>query len=107
MNVHLRKRQLRVNDLTQDLSDGIMLIQLVEVLTGQQCMMNYNKAPRMDIQKVENVAIALQFIGNFTKVNVNPKGTILYQNFILQNFFLIFIFIFLFFVELFWGMENY
>lgn len=63
-----------MNDVTSDFADGLLLIQLVEVLSNQSCPLKYNKAPRMVIQQVENVSVALQFINRFTKVNVNPQG---------------------------------
>ena len=63
-----------MNDVTKDLGDGLLLIQLVEVLSEQPCPLKYNRAPRLAIQKVENVAVALQFVNRFTKVNINPQG---------------------------------
>lgn len=70
----MRKRDQRVNDVTCDFSDGLLLISLIEVLSNQQCTMKYNRNPKLEIQKVENVSVAINFINLFTKVNINPKG---------------------------------
>ncbi|BFZ59316.1 alpha-actinin [Saitoella coloradoensis] len=50
-----------VEDLSKDLSDGIRLIQLLEII-GDESLGRYNKLARMRVQKAENVAKALDFI---------------------------------------------
>lgn len=63
-----------MNDVTKDFSDGLLLISLVEILSNQPCTMKYNRNPKLEIQKVENVSVAISFINLFTRVNVNAKG---------------------------------
>ena len=50
-----------VVDLSTDLSDGIILIKLLEILSGKS-LGKYCKNPRIPIQKKENLAIAFEFI---------------------------------------------
>ncbi|CAG8518171.1 11207_t:CDS:10 [Ambispora leptoticha] len=50
-----------IRDLNEDFSDGVRLIQLLEII-GDTSFGKYNKKPRMRIQKVENVNMALEFI---------------------------------------------
>ncbi|KAJ1653723.1 alpha-actinin [Dispira simplex] len=50
-----------VEDLARDLSDGTVLIQLLEII-GDTPLGNYNRNPRLRIQKVENANKALDFV---------------------------------------------
>ncbi|CAG8523462.1 20079_t:CDS:10, partial [Racocetra fulgida] len=50
-----------ITDLTQAMSDGVRLIQLLEII-GDYSFSKYNKNPKLRIQKVENVNKALEFI---------------------------------------------
>ena len=60
-NTHLVERQININDLQHDLQDGIILINLLEILTrdkvGQYC-----KAPKMRVQKLSNLATSLSYL---------------------------------------------
>ena len=60
-NEHLRKQGQSIDDLAVDLSDGIKLIILLEVLS-QKSLGRYNKKPKMRAQKLENAQTALNFI---------------------------------------------
>ncbi|KZP18900.1 hypothetical protein FIBSPDRAFT_791288 [Athelia psychrophila] len=63
--------------LVQDLSDGVRLIQLMEIM-GDTSLGRYNKAPRMRIQKAENVNKALEFITSrgVKLTNIGPEDII-------------------------------
>ncbi|KIK94047.1 hypothetical protein PAXRUDRAFT_478545 [Paxillus rubicundulus Ve08.2h10] len=50
-----------MHSLVHDLSDGVRLIQLMEIM-GDTSLGRYNKNPRMRVQKAENVNKALEFI---------------------------------------------
>ncbi|KAI5452339.1 alpha-actinin [Naganishia albida] len=50
-----------MNDLVQDLSDGVKLIQLLEIMSGTP-LGRYNPKPKMRVQKAENAKKALDFI---------------------------------------------
>ena len=60
-NEHLKQKLLKIEDLTTDLSDGVKMIVLLELLS-QQKLGRYNKKPRVHAQKMENVEKALDFI---------------------------------------------
>ena len=73
MNAHLRKINIRIEDIL-DVTDGVVLIKLIEVLTGQPCKVKYHPAPTKLIQKTENVTIALTFLNQFVRTNIEPSG---------------------------------
>nr|CAG8587834.1 2247_t:CDS:10 [Entrophospora candida] len=50
-----------IEDLYRDVSDGVRLIELLEII-GDLSFGRYNKKPKLRIQKVENVNKALEFI---------------------------------------------
>jgi hypothetical protein len=64
INFHLKKRELKIEKF-EDLSDGIGLINLYEILFDQN-IGRYNKKTRMRIQKIENCHIFL--------LNMNKRG---------------------------------
>jgi len=66
-----------MSNLSQDLSDGTNLIQLMEIM-GDASLGRYNRTPRMRVQKAENVNKALQFIQSrgVTLTNIGPEDVI-------------------------------
>jgi filamin len=60
-NSFLRYRALKINELDQDLTDGVLLISLLEILSDKS-LGKYNKTPKMKPQKLENISAALKFI---------------------------------------------
>ena len=52
---------MEIKDLETDFEDGLKLLALLEVLSSKN-VGRYNKRPKMAVQKLENVAIALKFI---------------------------------------------
>ena len=52
---------MHINDLTTDLSDGTILIHLLEILS-QESLGRYAARPKLRVQRFENVNIALDFI---------------------------------------------
>ncbi|XP_037898811.1 filamin-A isoform X1 [Glossina fuscipes] len=60
-NEHLKTIDRSINNLETDLSDGLRLIALIEVLS-QKRMPKYNKRPTFRSQKLENVSVALKFL---------------------------------------------
>jgi len=51
-----------VDYLEYDLGDGILLINLIEILTSRPFPWKYNKHPRIRMQKLENLSLALRFL---------------------------------------------
>ncbi|EIW80884.1 actinin-like protein [Coniophora puteana RWD-64-598 SS2] len=66
-----------MSNLVKDLSDGVRLIQLMEIM-GDTSLGRYNKVPRMRIQKAENVNTALEFIRQrgVKLTNIGPEDII-------------------------------
>ncbi|TKA31104.1 hypothetical protein B0A50_02073 [Salinomyces thailandicus] len=61
LNNKLTVRNLPVNDIVTDLSDGVILIHLLEILS-QESLGRYAARPKLRVQRFENVNIALDFI---------------------------------------------
>lgn len=59
-NDHLAERGRRMDNLKLDMKDGISLINLAEILIGKS-IGKYNKHPRINMQKMENITVALEF----------------------------------------------
>lgn len=60
-NEHLKTVNKSIANLETDLSDGLRLIALVEVLSGRR-VPKHNKRPNFRSQKLENVSVALKFL---------------------------------------------
>ncbi|KAJ3423511.1 faciogenital dysplasia protein [Anaeramoeba flamelloides] len=61
MNRHLATRNLKVNNFQQDLSNGILIINLLEIITGDS-VGRFNKNPRIAIQKRDNFDLVFTFM---------------------------------------------
>ncbi|KAF7299650.1 hypothetical protein HMN09_00970400 [Mycena chlorophos] len=66
-----------IKSLVADLSDGVRLIQLMEIM-GDVNLGRYNKNPRMRVQKAENVSKALDFITSrgVKLTNIGPEDIV-------------------------------
>ncbi|PPQ75187.1 hypothetical protein CVT24_010127 [Panaeolus cyanescens] len=66
-----------MSSLVRDLSDGVRLIQLMEIM-GDTSLGRYNKNPRIRVQKAENVNKALEFITSrgVKLTNIGPEDII-------------------------------
>ncbi|OAA64288.1 BAH-domain containing protein [Niveomyces insectorum RCEF 264] len=61
LNTKLQERDLAVKDLVNDLSDGVMLIHLLECLSSES-LGRYAAKPKLRVQRFENANTALNFI---------------------------------------------
>ena len=61
VNEELKVQKVAAQNLATDLSDGVLLIILLEVLS-QKRIGRYNKKPRIQAQKLENLEKVLKFI---------------------------------------------
>nr|OQO16702.1 hypothetical protein B0A51_16784 [Rachicladosporium sp. CCFEE 5018] len=61
LNSKISTRSLQIADLVKDLSDGTILIHLLEILS-QESLGRYAAKPKMRVQRFENANIALDFI---------------------------------------------
>jgi len=60
-NTFLKERMLKVEELDQDLKDGILLINLLEIISSKS-LGKYNKKPKIRAQSLENNQIILNFL---------------------------------------------
>ncbi|XP_029681359.1 filamin-C isoform X2 [Takifugu rubripes] len=61
-NEHLKCVNKRIADLQKDLSDGLRLIGLLEVLSQKKMYRKYHCRPNFRQMKLENVSVALEFL---------------------------------------------
>lgn len=61
VNQHLSDRAMKIEDLTEDLSDGLALINLLEIISDKK-LPNYNKKAKIRPQMLENNSFALNFL---------------------------------------------
>lgn len=61
LNSKLKTRDVEVKDLVADLSDGVNLIHLLEILSNES-LGRYASRPKLRVQRFENANIALDFI---------------------------------------------
>lgn len=61
LNDKLKIRQLFIDDLVVDLSDGVILIHLLEILSNES-LGRYASRPKLRVQKFENVNKSLDYI---------------------------------------------
>lgn len=61
-NEHLKCINKKINDLQKDLSDGLKLIGLLEVLSQKKMYRKYHSRPNFRQMKLENVSVALEFL---------------------------------------------
>ncbi|KAI9841502.1 MAG: hypothetical protein M1837_000663 [Sclerophora amabilis] len=61
LNTKIKGRGVAVHDLVKDLSDGVILVHLLEIL-GNESLGRYASKPKLRVQRFENVNIALDFI---------------------------------------------
>ena len=72
-NEHLKLVNRRVEDLQWDLSDGLNIIALIEVLSHKK-IHRYNKKPMFRSQKLENISVALDFLENVEHIKLVNIG---------------------------------
>lgn len=73
-NSYLSQRGLMIRDLSKDFTDGTLLINLLEILSDKK-LPRYNKNPRLGVQRIANLNIALDFMkeSGLKMVNIGPE----------------------------------
>ena len=72
-NEHLKTVNKHIADLEVDLSDGLRLLALVEVLSGHK-FSKINKRPNFRTQKLENVTMSLRFLEEVEGIRIVNIG---------------------------------
>jgi cortexillin 1/2 len=62
---------MKVSDITTDFSDGIRLVQFLELLSGKKIGKKMEVDPKSRIHKIQNVYLAIQFTES---LEVKPEG---------------------------------
>lgn len=75
-NEHLKVVNRYIMALETDLADGLLLIALVEVLSGKR-MPKHNRRPTLRAQKLENINIALKFLTHDEGIKIVNIGKLL------------------------------
>uniref|UniRef100_A0A673G7J8 Filamin-B-like n=1 Tax=Sinocyclocheilus rhinocerous TaxID=307959 RepID=A0A673G7J8_9TELE len=77
-NEHLKSVNKRLADLQLDLSDGLRLISLLEVLSQKKMYRKYHARPTFRQMKLENVSVALEFLDreNIKLVSIDSKAIV-------------------------------
>jgi filamin len=76
-NQFLADRMLKINDLQEDLKDGLKLCNLLEIISSKS-LGNYNRKPQLRYHFLENNSRALQFIKDegLTLVGIGPEDIV-------------------------------
>ncbi|XP_058045832.1 filamin-C isoform X5 [Ahaetulla prasina] len=77
-NEHLKCIHKRIGDLQKDLSDGLKLIGLLEVLSQKKMYRKYHARPNFRQMKLENVSVALEFLDreHIKLVSIDSKAIV-------------------------------
>nr|XP_033814124.1 filamin-C isoform X2 [Geotrypetes seraphini] len=77
-NEHLKCVNKRMGDLQRDLSDGLKLISLLEVLSQKKMYRKYHPRPNFRQMKLENVSVALEFLDreHIKLVSIDSKAIV-------------------------------
>lgn len=72
-NERLKIAAKHIDNLETDLSDGLQLIALIEILSGRR-LPKHNKKPSFRSQKLENVSVALKFLQEDENIKIVNIG---------------------------------
>jgi hypothetical protein len=61
VNKHLKEREMKVENLSKDFQNGVILINLLEAISGQQVKTYYREPTRL-YQYLENLEVAVKFM---------------------------------------------
>ncbi|KAF0720283.1 Aste57867_427 [Aphanomyces stellatus] len=77
-NSHLSKKRMEIDDLYEDLKDGLRLIALLQIVSRQPVAAKYNRNPKMRIQKLENLNLIFGFMAknNMTITNIGSSDIV-------------------------------
>jgi len=74
LNGYLEKKNLQIQDIQTDLSDGVRLVKFLELLSGKKVNQKYDENPSSRIQKIQNLHIALKFLEKEMDVRLQGIG---------------------------------
>ncbi|CAI7991461.1 Gelation factor [Geodia barretti] len=67
-----------MTNLIEDMKDGVVLISLLEILTGKEIGMKYHKQPKTRVQMVDNLQVAFKFMEaeKLEHTSMNPNDIV-------------------------------
>ena len=76
---HLNKAKTQVTDLQTDLSDGLVLVELIESIASPRKVGRYTKKPTIKPQMLENLGVVFRFLEReqIKVVNIGELYTLL------------------------------
>lgn len=74
-NSYLKQRKLQINDIRYDLKDGIMLINLAEIISNKSIGSKYHKTPKLKVHMLENTSLFIGFIKEVLGVKLVGIGS--------------------------------
>jgi len=74
LNNILQQRNLHLEDIQTDLSDGVKLVNFLELLSGKKLHQKYDQKPPGRIQAIQNLHIALQFLEKYMEVKTTTSA---------------------------------
>jgi len=74
-NKFVKERNLTVEDVTKDFKDGVKLINLLEIVGKEPMKAKWNKNPKNDYSKLENITTAIKYITDVKKVRLVGIGS--------------------------------
>jgi len=72
-NVSLNSRGMHIDDLIKDVKSGLLLINLVEILSKKK-LPKHNLHPRIPLQKIENLSILVKWLQEEEKIKLVNIG---------------------------------
>jgi hypothetical protein len=79
-NQYLAKRSLAIEDLSTDLKSGLILANLLEVISDGESVGRINRNPKMEIQMYENLNLCLKFLKDHDINLVNIGSQDIYKS---------------------------
>jgi len=81
VNIALGKRSIRIESLQEGLNNGINLINLAEILTGQNLTKKYSTKPALRVHKINNCFMGLDHlkdpnIGNMKNLTISAENIV-------------------------------
>ena len=62
VNSIVKARNLKLENLCKNVGDGVILINLMEILTKKQAPRKWNPNPQTEIQKIDNCALVIDMV---------------------------------------------
>lgn len=76
-NSYLRERGTKLESLHNDIQDGVQLVNLIEVISGE-FIGRYNKVPKHKMHRLENQKAAIEFLNkkNISTLGIGPEDLV-------------------------------